>query len=63
MIYKEKKWKNGKRSHLKHIITILYDPDDPSVANVKTGLFFFPIITGTIVIVFLILDLVLKAVS
>ena len=35
-------------------VTVLYNPDDPSVASIKSGTFFAPIVTGALAVVFLI---------
>lgn len=35
-------------------ITVLYNPNDPSVASIKSGTFFAPIVTGVLAVVFLI---------
>lgn len=38
-------------------VVVLYDPFDPSVASMKSGTFFAPIVTGAIAAVFLILTI------
>lgn len=35
-------------------ITVLYNPNDPSIASIKSGTLFAPIITGVLAVVFLI---------
>ena len=39
-------------------VRVLYDPKNPSIASIKNGIFFAPIVTGTLTVVFLTISVV-----